>query len=112
MFQNMFSPVCTKLPSSTSLFSPKLDQLYPLTLLLLTVCVPRSFAQAVFGSVIGTVTDPTGAVVPNATIVVTDVSKGTTETVQSNGSGNDSASRLLPDTYTAKAAAQGFNQTT
>jgi hypothetical protein len=112
MFQNMFSPVCTKLSSSTSLFSPKLAQLYPLTLLLLTVCVPRSFAQAVFGSVIGTVTDPTGAVVPNATIVVTDVSKGTTETVQSNGSGNYSASRLLPDTYTVKAAAQGFNPTT
>jgi hypothetical protein len=112
MFQNMFSPVCTKLPSSTSLFSPKLTLLYPLTLLLLTVCVPHSFAQAVFGSIIGTVTDPTGAVVPNATIVVTDVSKGTTETVQSNGSGNYSASRLLPDTYTVTATSQGFNPAT
>jgi Carboxypeptidase regulatory-like domain/TonB dependent receptor len=109
MFQNMFSPVCTKLPSSTSPFSPKLTLLYPLTLLLLTVCVPRSFAQAVFGSIVGTVTDPTGAVVPNATIVVTDVSKGTTETVQSNGSGNYSASRLLPDTYAVTATSQGFN---
>jgi hypothetical protein len=112
MFQNMFSPVCTKLPSSTSLFSPKLTLLYPLTLLLLTVCVPHSFAQAVFGSIIGTVTDPTGAVVPNATIVVTDVSKGTTETVQSNGSGNYSASRLLPDTYNVTATSQGFNPAT
>jgi hypothetical protein len=109
MFQNKVSPVCVKLPSSTSLFSPKLTLLYPLTFLLLTVCVPRSFAQAVFGSIIGTVTDPTGAVVPSATVVVTDVSKGTTETVQSNGSGNYSASRLLPDTYTVKATAQGFN---
>ena len=80
--------------------------------MLLTTCVPRAFAQAVFGSIVGTVTDPTGAVVPNATIVVTDVSKGTTETVQSNGSGNYSASRLIPDIYSVKATAQGFNQAT
>jgi len=34
-------------------------------------------AQAVYGSINGTVTDSTGAVVPNATITVTDVSKWT-----------------------------------
>jgi hypothetical protein len=71
--------------------------------------VPRTYAQAVFGSIVGTITDPTGAVVPGATVVVTDVSKGTTQTVQSNGSGNYSVSRLIPDTYTVKATAKGFN---
>jgi len=47
----------------------------------MVVSVSSSFAQAVFGSIVGTVTDPTGAVVPNATVVVTDVSKGTSQTV-------------------------------
>jgi len=75
----------------------------------MVVSVSSSFAQAVFGSIVGTVTDPTGAVVPNATVVVTDVSKGTSQTVQSNGSGNYSVSRLIPDTYTVKATAQGFS---
>jgi hypothetical protein len=65
-------------------------------------------AQAVFGSIVGTATDSTGAVIPNATIVVTDVSKGTSQTVQSNGDGNYSVLRLIPDTYTIKATATGF----
>ncbi len=70
--------------------------------------VSRMTAQAVFGSINGTVTDPTGAVVPNATVVITDPSKGTQQTVQSNESGNYSVSRLIPDTYVVKATAQGF----
>ncbi len=74
-----------------------------------TVDLSSAFAQAVFGSIIGTVTDPTGAVVPNATVVVTDISKGTSQTVQSNASGNYTVSRLIPDTYSVKATAQGFN---
>ena len=78
------------------------------TLFLPITGISRSLAQAVFGSIVGTVTDPTGAIVPNATVVVTDVSKGTSQTVQSNSSGNYSVSRLIPDTYTVKATAQGF----
>jgi Carboxypeptidase regulatory-like domain len=68
----------------------------------------RMQAQAVFGFIVGTATDPSGAVIPNATIVVTDVSKGTSQTVQSNGDGNYSVLRLIPDTYTVKATATGF----
>jgi Carboxypeptidase regulatory-like domain len=70
--------------------------------------VSRTFAQAVYGSIVGTVTDSTAAVVPNATVVITDVSKNTSQTVQSNGSGNYSVSRLIPDTYTVKVTATGF----
>src|ERR1700722_9806041 len=67
--------------------------------LLMVSGVSCSFAQADFGSIVGTVTDPTGAVLPNATVVVKDISKGTTQTVQSNGSGNYTVSRLMPDIY-------------
>ena len=51
-------------------------------------------------------TDPSGALVPNATVTVSDVSKGTSQTVQSNAGGEYSVSRLIPDTYTVKATAR------
>src|ERR1700678_797332 len=89
--------------------SPILFTTLILTMLFVVSGFTRTYAQAVFGSIVGTVTDPTGAVVPDATVVVTDVSKGTSQTVQSNGSGNYSVSRLIPDTYTVKATAKGFN---
>jgi Carboxypeptidase regulatory-like domain len=77
-------------------------------LLLLAVLPLPAGAQAVFGSIVGTVTDPTGAVIPNANVTVTDTNKNISQTVVSNGSGNFTASRLTPDTYSVKATAQGF----
>src|ERR1700722_6886148 len=67
-----------------------------------------SYAQAVFGQIIGTVTDQTGALIPNATITVTDVSKGTSVTLQANSAGEFSADHLIPDVYNVKATAPGF----
>ncbi len=68
-----------------------------------------AYAQAVYGSIFGTVTDASGAVVPNATVTVEDVAKGTSSVVTSNGSGEFSADHLIPDVYNVKATAQGFN---
>ncbi|WP_114209648.1 TonB-dependent receptor [Acidisarcina polymorpha] len=70
---------------------------------------PKTFAQAVFGSIIGTVTDVSGAVIPNASVTVNDVNKGTSQQVQSNASGNFTVSRLIPGTYNVKATASNFN---
>ncbi|HEY6337496.1 MAG TPA: TonB-dependent receptor [Candidatus Sulfotelmatobacter sp.] len=67
-------------------------------------------AQAVYGSVFGTVTDPSGAVVPNATVTVADIAKGTAETSQSNADGQYRVQHLIPDTYTVTAEAKGFNK--
>ena len=64
--------------------------------------------QAVYGSIYGTVADATGAVVPNANLVVTDTAKGTTVTVQSNASGEFTVDHLIPDVYDVKATAAGF----
>ena len=66
------------------------------------------FGQAIYGSLYGTVTDSTGAVIPNATVVVTDPAKGTSTTVTANDSGNYTADHLIPDTYTIKVSAAGF----
>jgi outer membrane receptor protein involved in Fe transport len=81
-------------------------------LLLLAVCFlalsPASFGQAVYGSIYGTVTDASGALVPNATVTVTDEAKGTSVTLQSNDSGEFKADHLIPDLYDVKVAATGF----
>ncbi|HTW47571.1 MAG TPA: carboxypeptidase-like regulatory domain-containing protein, partial [Acidobacteriaceae bacterium] len=46
--------------------------------------VPRALAQATTGSITGTVTDTTGAVIPHADVVATEVSKGITFRGRSN----------------------------
>ena len=80
--------------------------------LLTSACLLASggaaFGQAVYGNIFGTVTDNTGAVIPNATITVTDEAKGTAVTLTSNGSGEFTAEHLIPDTYDVKVTAAGF----
>jgi hypothetical protein len=72
-------------------------------------CLPNpSHAQAIYGSIFGTVNDNTGAVVPNATITVTDEAKGTMVTAQSNESGDFTVQHLIPDTYDLKVTVSGF----
>lgn len=68
----------------------------------------RAHAQAVYGSVYGTVTDSTGAVVSGAKITVTDVDKGTNVSTQTNSSGEYRVDHLIPDTYSVKAEAPNF----
>ena len=65
-------------------------------------------AQVIYGSVYGQVTDTTGAAVPNATITVTDKSKGTSVQVTTNESGEYLVPNLIPDVYDIKASATGF----
>jgi hypothetical protein len=72
---------------------------------------PCASAQAVYGSIFGTIQDSTGAVVANATVTVTDVAKGTSVSVQSDDSGQYRVSHLIPDTYTVSVEATGFKKT-
>ena len=65
-------------------------------------------AQAVYGGIIGTVTDPQGAAVANAKVTVLDEGKGTSDTTTSNESGNYSVGHLIAGTYTVRAEAAGF----
>jgi outer membrane receptor protein involved in Fe transport len=65
-------------------------------------------AQAVYGSIYGTIADTTGAVVPNATVTVTDTAKGTSTVLTSNASGEFTADHLIPDPYNVKVTASGF----
>lgn len=70
--------------------------------------VPRTLAQAVFGSIIGTVTDPQGNSVAGAKVTVTSVTKSFTYDTTTNESGNYTVTHLIPDTYKVHVEAAGF----
>src|SRR5258708_7735910 len=67
-----------------------------------------SLGQAVYGSIIGTVTDPQGNAVAGAKVTVTSVTKNTSEETTTNDSGNCSVIHLIRDTYRLKVEAAGF----
>jgi len=75
---------------------------------LLSLSTPIASAQAVYGSIIGTITDPQGAAVSGAKVVATSVRKGTTEEATTNADGNYSITHLIPDVYSVRAEAAGF----
>src|SRR5215831_8476934 len=76
--------------------------------LLCALYVPSAFGQAVYGSVLGTVTDPSGAAVNGAKVTVTSQSKNVSTEATSNESGNYSVTHLIPDVYTVRISATGF----
>jgi outer membrane receptor protein involved in Fe transport len=64
--------------------------------------------QAVYGGIAGTVTDQQGAGVAGAKVVVTNLTKGTTEETTTNESGNYTVTHLIPDNYKIRVEAAGF----
>ncbi|HVR71757.1 MAG TPA: TonB-dependent receptor, partial [Vicinamibacteria bacterium] len=65
-------------------------------------------AQAVYGSVAGTVMDTTGAALPGVTVTVTSVERRTSVSAVTNESGFYVRDRLLPGTYEVRAELGGF----
>jgi hypothetical protein len=59
-------------------------------------------------TIVGTVTDPSGALMPGVKIDVTNSDTGVTRSIESNAAGAYSAPQLLPGTYEVKAEAAGF----
>jgi len=68
-------------------------------------------AQAVYGSIVGTITDATGGVLPGAKVTVLDLAKGTSQTVQVNSSGGYTVEHLIPDAYQVKIEMAGYKTT-
>lgn len=66
------------------------------------------FAQDPRGSIVGQVTDPTGAVVPGVTVRLTHVETNVTFTARSNEQGNYEAHYLPTGTYRVSAEKAGF----
>src|SRR6266850_720408 len=79
-----------------------------LSLLLVAALSVSSRAQAVYGSVFGTVTDPQGARVVGAVVTVTDLTKNVSTTAQTSESGNYIVTHLIPGRYSVKVEHQGY----
>jgi hypothetical protein len=83
-------------------------KLWLLPAFLLAALAP-SFAQINANATIsGHVTDPSGAAVPNATVLISNDTTGVTSTVDTNGAGYYVATFLKPGTYTINVSAPGF----
>jgi hypothetical protein len=67
-----------------------------------------AFGQIDRGAIVGKVTDMSGAVIRNATVVVSNQDTGVTVTASSNESGDYQVLALIPGTYSVKVSAQGF----
>ncbi len=71
----------------------------------------NSFAQGTRGTIRGTVTDPSGAIVPNATVRLIDAVRGTeVRVVQSTDSGVYQFLEIEPSTYNVVINATGFSE--
>src|SRR3984893_596510 len=77
---------------------------------LLATCVLPSliFAQG-FGTIVGTVTDASGAVIPSAKVRVTDEATSTSRETVTNEQGYYVVPSLRPSTYTLSIEASGFS---
>lgn len=69
-------------------------------------------AQEFRGTISGAVTDPSGAVIPGAQIVVKETHTGTVNRTKSDAAGQYVVPFLLPGDYTVTATAQGFETLT
>lgn len=67
-------------------------------------------AQVYYGSLVGTVSDPSSAVLPGATVTITNLSKGTVVKVTTNQEGIYVAAHLTPDAYKLQVEAPGFKR--
>jgi hypothetical protein len=69
-------------------------------------------AQSFFGSIVGAVTDPSGAAVPGARVTLTNTGTGETKSAEADAAGNYQFLNLIPGTYKADLERSGFKRFT
>ena len=79
-------------------------------LALLCLLTSALFAQSETGSISGTVTDPAGAVVPNARVTVKNSATNGTRSTTTGGSGVYTVTNLQPSDYVVSVEAPGFSK--
>lgn len=81
-----------------------------IALVVVLICSIATSAQSNQGGISGTVSDQNGAVVPGATVVITDLGTQKTTTVTTSESGTFSVRSLEPVTYSVRVEATGFKK--
>ena len=82
------------------------------TVLCATALLHSTSAQTTFGTILGTVFDPSGAVMPNVTITVTNQGENVSHNVTSDAQGDYQAENLKAGKYTVTAQVSGFKEVT
>ena len=82
-----------------------------LPLLLCVLCPSRVHGQVVGGTISGTITDSSGAVVANATVYMKNLATGVVTSVKTNPQGLYSLPNLLPGNYQQTISASSFQTT-
>jgi hypothetical protein len=77
-------------------------------LLCLIFPLTPALAQSTFGTILGTVTDDSGAVVPGAIVKATNTDENTSHTVTANGNGDYEFVNTKPGHYKVEVSATGF----
>ena len=80
-------------------------------LVLVFSTVPSVWGQGATGLITGTVADASGAIIPNATVTITDPSTSFTRNVAANAEGVFSAPSLPAGNYQVRVEVQGFRTT-
>ena len=75
---------------------------------LVLLCAALAYGQAVSGSLLGTVTDASGATVPGAKVTITEVNTGISRAMETNQSGFFSFPSLEPGSYRVSVERAGF----
>ena len=78
--------------------------------LLAVLLALAALAQSTGGRIIGRVTDPSGAVIPDATVTITNDATGVSNNTQTNKTGDFSFLQVQVGTYTLDYNAQGFKK--
>ena len=81
-----------------------------LTLCVLGLLLLPAFGQKTTGLITGVVTDPTGAVVANATVTVTNIGTGQTRTASTDTSGTYTVPDLAPGKYQVAVKTTSFKE--
>jgi hypothetical protein len=93
-----------------TLSSKRLLAVAAAAVMILTLAMPMHAQTAATGTISGTVTDSTGAVVANASVLITDTDTGVTRTVPTNGEGSYTATFLQPGHYEVAVSSTGFGK--
>src|SRR5690242_4455299 len=89
----------------------KLRVIFVLSLLACAIA-GTMWGQAVTASLVGTITDASGALVANAKVVLTETNTGVSRNINTNESGNYSFPNLPPGLYSVSAEQTGFKKAT
>jgi hypothetical protein len=77
-------------------------------LVLSALAASACFAQVQAGRIVGTVTDPNKAIVPNATVAITNTATNQMQTLTTNGVGDFVLTPVNPGVYRVEVSAKGF----